>query len=138
MNEEIKQNPNPNPRINTKQAKWAKAFLIIGMIATPLAAILTYGIPTQPPADPLAYYGVLVFFGLIYYQISITIGLVTWRKLNRAKCKQDVLVRAIVSIFLVSFIGGILICSMNENEFKTNWVKQEEVTPVIEKAKEEK
>lgn len=64
MNEEIKQNPNPNPRINTKQAKWAKAFLIIGMIVTPLAAILTYGIPTQPPADPLAYYGVLVILVL--------------------------------------------------------------------------
>jgi len=57
--------------------------------------------------------GMIFGFFLIY---PIVLGVICLRKLEEAKSREDIFTWAIINIFLVSFLGGIFMLLIGEDE----------------------
>ena len=81
----------------------AKVFLILGMVS----AVSTF------------YY--TWFFGIIYTLLSLFIGFMTYRKLNTASSKHEIIGWGIASLIIVNIIAGILILCLKDSDFNNSY-----------------
>jgi transcriptional regulator with XRE-family HTH domain len=86
-----------------------KVFMIIGMVSTPLSWCLSlfnlFG--------PSPY----VYLALLYYCVSLPLGIVSLLKLKHASNKGETIKYGVLSLIFVSAVAGILMLCMNEGQF---------------------
>ena len=86
-----------------------KVFMIIGMAATPLSMVSS--LYTVFP-DSL-----FCLLGLLYYAVSIPLGLLFLRKVRKAKSKDEIISSGVLALLFVNLIAGILILCMSPAQF---------------------
>ena len=86
-----------------------KVFLIIGMVSSPLS--MTYSLFTVLGANAFC------LLGLLYYAVTIPLGLATMRKIRTAKSKDETISFGVLTLLFVNLVAGILILCMNASQF---------------------
>ena len=86
-----------------------KVFMIIGMAATPLSMVSSlYSVFPD---------SLFCLFGLLYYAVSIPLGILFLRKLRKAKSKDEIVSSGVLTLLFVNLIAGILILCMSPAQF---------------------
>lgn len=86
-----------------------KVFMIIGMVSTPLS----WSLSLFNLFGPTPY----VFLSLLYYCVSLPLGIVSLLKLKRASNKGETIKYGVLCLIFVSAVAGILMLCMNEGQF---------------------
>jgi hypothetical protein len=89
-------------------------FIILGMIATPwqLCYSLSQVIGSGNP---------MLFLGLLAYFFTIPVGIITLVKVKNAVSKGDVISWGVLSLLLVSLVGGILILAASDSVYAKSY-----------------
>ena len=95
--------------------KAAKIFLIIGMIATPLAQLWTTVCLLFVYLIGIFYFPIAVVLSVL----AIVFGLKAIKALDSAKCRADLPVKwSVLSLIFVSLLGGIFMLCLNDSHFE--------------------
>lgn len=116
-------------RLNRNKLNHIKAWLIVGCILSPLAFSGSL-LPT------VGYYTYYALFGLFLYCVTIPLCAYAIHKCSYATKKSELIGVGVVSLILVSFIGGLLILTLNEGHFEDT--DEIDTQPIYEYTKEDK
>lgn len=94
--------------------RWTKVWLAVGMAGNPIFAAFLVEEAIEPGPAMLIAMGVVYAIALA---IGLLFGIVTWKKLNRADDKQEIVVLAVCCLFLVSALAAILLLIKPERYF---------------------